>query len=316
MDANLQQTERTDKPFMDLNDPGLNGIYGSNGSNGKHSELGDDQAKEDSDEDYGPETDVDAVDDVLLSPSKNPFSSDCWQKSAKEEDSIQKLIEYSRQETVNIADDVDKDDKVDHTDVMRFSDDFGQTQKSTDVCATQTNSSNPFDESHNGNKYLVDFDLNKEQVDNFLNSNIVKKENAIHDSNPFDLPEVRSNAENVQVPSESNLDVFGQSNDDFSNQSNQDLFAFVNENLNMNKTTYLSNNDFEAPDRKEKDIEPEQKLQEDISKEVNLLDAINRLPTESMEPDLIVDSQQVMSTFYYCSLNADLIPQIQHTKLR
>ncbi|KAK6625476.1 hypothetical protein RUM43_005774 [Polyplax serrata] len=86
-------------PNYQTNEPGLNGIYETNGNHF------DDPLRNESDEDLGPETDVDAVDDVLTSPkTMNPFGNDCWQKvqTNMENANMDKLIEFRREETIKM----------------------------------------------------------------------------------------------------------------------------------------------------------------------------------------------------------------------
>lgn len=86
-------------PFVALSDQGMNRIYEENGT---HLTCMD-QLKEDSDEYFGPETDVDAVDDVLVSPNKcvNPFTGDMWKKGGSDCDASNDLIDYSKQENID-----------------------------------------------------------------------------------------------------------------------------------------------------------------------------------------------------------------------
>ena len=83
-----------------LNESGVNGMYEANGNHHFR-----DHMKNESDEDFGPETDVDALDDVLTSPKNNlnSFGSDCWQKGQINSDNgSNKLIEFARDETVKV----------------------------------------------------------------------------------------------------------------------------------------------------------------------------------------------------------------------
>lgn len=105
MEANFQTSET-----LSMNDSGMNEIYEANGN---HFE---DHKKNEFDEDFGPETDVDAIDDVLSSPKNmNPFSNDCRQKTQITvgeivEDGIRKFLDdfsvSMKQETIEEVNDV------------------------------------------------------------------------------------------------------------------------------------------------------------------------------------------------------------------
>lgn len=108
MEPNFQPNEK-----LFLNDSGMNGIYETNGN------LFEEQIKNESDEDLGPETDVDALDEVLNSPKNlNPFSNDCWQKGQMNVDNADRLIEFARKEKVEFVEDI-----------KEFPEDFAETLK-------------------------------------------------------------------------------------------------------------------------------------------------------------------------------------------
>lgn len=284
MDANYQQAEKN-LFSMPYTDPGMNGnVYEANGTRSTFN----DQNKDDSDDDMGPETDVDAVDDVLVSPTKNKnFSGNIWEKSQTEEEKMSKLIEFSHDDTLPVDD------------IMNFTDDLSGNLKNVD--GAQSNdpysldlnpfNNNPFSKeseiTSTGDKYVEDVKLEKEEVDNFVNTNLIDHNNdLVNDKNPFD----------DRVGDKDPLDFEVKENFGFVNES-KDMFpcekdaVFVNSNSD-NKTDIGFDKTYVVDEEVEN-------LVENVSNEknkpnqLNLMDTMDNFSFQTNQPTMDFSSSEV-----------------------
>ena len=282
MDANFQQAEKSlfSMPFTD---PGMNGnTYEANGT---HSNFND-QSKDDSDDDMGPETDVDAVDDVLVSPTKNKnfTGNNIWEKSQTEDGKMSKLIEFSNDDTLPVTDDI-----------MNFTDDISASLKNVDGAQSNDDqysldlnpfNNNPFaketENASTGDKYVEDVKLGKEEVDNFVNTNLIDHTNdLINDKNPFD-----------QVGDKDPLDFQVKEDTGFVNENN-DMFACENDSVFVNsKSDNKTDIGFDKTYVVEEETEKVSNENNEAN-QLNLMDNMDNFTFQANEPQIVFSSSEV-----------------------
>lgn len=286
----FQQAEKDffSKPFPDS---GLNGnVYETNGTH--NSNFNKKENKDDSDDDIGPETDVDAVDDVLVSPTKNKngFESDGHQKQQTEDGIMPRLIDFSsNKDTLAMMDNI-----LNFTNENSGVDGAHSNDYSVDM---NPFNNNPFvKESENligaSDKYNEEVKLNKEEVDNLVNTNLIDRSNDKNifegasenhfDKDPLNLGKDESN--------EKNISDFNRSEDLF--ECDNDMF--VNINTAENKPDIGVAENFEVLK------EPENNVSNENNPILNnILNTMDNFTFQTNEPQLVFDQSEVRFLFFF-----------------